>query len=151
MMIKDTLPDWLPPIEGTTTKRVENNNYLYNGGTLSNCLNVDTNIKASKTWKASSFQAEFEDVIVEMTLQSRPKTADNTGIWSNAEDKDCKEIRRVKYGFGEEELETWNVEATVSKYGLHLVARWNINGWRPLYIRLRKRTAATTKNTERMV
>lgn len=116
--IEDTLPDWLPPIEGTTTKRVKNNNYLYNGGTLSNCLNVDTNIKASKAWKASSFQAEFEDVIVEMTLQSRPKTADNTGIWSNASDKNGKEIRRVKYGFGEEELAMWNVEATVSKYGL---------------------------------
>lgn len=116
--IEDTLPDWLPPIEGTTTKRVESNNYLYNGGTLSNCLNVDTNIKASKTWKASSFQAEFEDVIVEMTLQSRPKTAGNTGIWSNATDKEGNEIKRVKYGFGEEELAAWNVDATVSKYGL---------------------------------
>ena len=117
-IIKDTLPEWLPQIEGTTTKRVENNNYLYNGGTLSNCLDVNTDVRATKTWKASSFQAEFDNVVVEMTLQSRPKTEHDDGIWSAATDEDGNEISRIKYGFGEEELAAWDIDATVPKYGL---------------------------------
>jgi len=124
--ITDTLPNWLPG--GAAIERDENNKYVYNGGTLSNCLDVDTNVKATKTWKAASFQADFKNVIVELTLQSRPKNLDGTvGEWSNATSEDGKAIRRVKYGFGEEDLSAWAVDASGPKYGLlgrELEYRW---------------------------
>lgn len=52
--------------------RTENNTYLYNGGTLNNVLNGTTTATATKVWNASAFQAEFDGVTVELTLQSRP-------------------------------------------------------------------------------
>ena len=64
---------------------------------------------------------------MELTLQSRPKTADDSGIWSNASDGDGNEVKRVKYGFAEEELAAWDVNATVPKYGMlgrELEYRW---------------------------
>ena len=53
--------------------RDSGNTYLYYGGTLSNRITDTVTAEASKTWNAAAFQAEFEDVIVKLTLQSRPK------------------------------------------------------------------------------
>lgn len=127
--IEDTLPDWLPEIDGKTTKRTENNNYLYNGGTLSNCLDEDVSVKATKTWKAASFQADFENVVVELTLQSRPKTADDDGIWTDAVDEDGNAIKQVKYGFAEEELSACPSTPLYPNLAC-LAVSWSTDGWR---------------------
>ncbi len=127
--ITDTLPTWLPPV-GTGTQtgvRDANNSYLYNGGVLSNCLNKNINVRAVKRWRSAAFQSGFENVIVEMTLQSRPKTPDNDGLWSTARDKNNQDIRMVKYGFTEEDLAAWGMGASVAEYGLlgrELEYRW---------------------------
>lgn len=58
-----------------------NNTFLYDGGTLSNRIVDNINIKGVKEWKAASFQAAFEDVSVVMTVQSRP--AGTNEEWKN--------------------------------------------------------------------
>lgn len=126
-VIEDTLPTWLPIIEGTTRQRADNNHYVYDGGTLSNCLSVNTQTSGSKVWKAASFQADFENVIVELTLQYRPKTEDGNGMWSDAVDQDGKVMKTAKFGFNEEELASWDVAFTSPKYGAlgrRLEFRW---------------------------
>ncbi len=54
-------------------KRPAGNAYLYNGGTLSNCIDANITTRVTKTWDAASFQSELEDVRVELKLQSRSK------------------------------------------------------------------------------
>ena len=60
-------------VEDTEGKRPAGNVYLYNGGTLSNCIDANITTRVTKTWDAASFQSELEDVRVELKLQSRPK------------------------------------------------------------------------------
>ncbi len=60
-------------MEDTEGKRPAGNAYLYNGGTLSNCIDANITTRVTKTWDAASFQSELEDVRVELKLQSRPK------------------------------------------------------------------------------
>ena len=60
-------------VEDTEGKRPAGNAYLYNGGTLSNCIDANITTRVTKTWDAASFQSELEDVRVELKLQSRPK------------------------------------------------------------------------------
>lgn len=62
--------------EDTEGKRPAGNAYLYNGGTLSNCIDANITTRVTKTWDAASFQSELEDVRVELKLQSRPKDSD---------------------------------------------------------------------------
>ena len=57
----------------TPNVRPAGNTFLYNGGTLSNRITDAVEAAATKVWKASAFQSEFEDVVVELTLQSRVK------------------------------------------------------------------------------
>lgn len=68
-------------VEGA--KRPNGNTYLYDGGILSNRRTGSVQTSATKDWDASAFQAEFEDVTVELTLQSRP-----AGVTPEAEWKD---------------------------------------------------------------
>ena len=68
-------------VEGA--KRPNGNTYLYDGGILSNQRTGSVQTSATKEWDASAFQAEFEDVTVELTLQSRP-----AGVTPEAEWKD---------------------------------------------------------------
>lgn len=63
-------------VEDTEGKRPAGNAYLYNGGTLSNCIDANITTRVTKTWDAASFQSELEDVRVELKLQSRPKDSD---------------------------------------------------------------------------
>lgn len=68
-------------VEGA--KRPNGNTYLYDGGILSNRRTGSVQTSATKEWDASAFQAEFEDVKVVLTLQSRP-----AGVTPEAEWKD---------------------------------------------------------------
>ncbi len=63
--VTDTLPEYSP--------RNANDTFLYNGGTLSNRLKGTVPVTVTKDWKAASFQSEFDDVMVELRLQSRIK------------------------------------------------------------------------------
>lgn len=73
--------DVVPGGEGA--KRPNGNTYLYDGGILSNRRTGSVQTSATKEWDASAFQAEFEDVTVVLTLQSRP-----AGVTPEAEWKD---------------------------------------------------------------
>ena len=73
--VTDTLPEYSP--------RDANDTFLYNGGTLSNRLKGTVPVSVTKDWKAASFQSEFDDVMVELRLQSRLK--DQNAEWENTE------------------------------------------------------------------
>ena len=64
-------------------KRPNGNTYLYDGGILSNRRTGSVQTSATKDWDASAFQAEFKDVKVVLTLQSRP--AGSEAAWENTE------------------------------------------------------------------
>ena len=66
-------------------ERQAGNTYLYDGGTLSNRRTGSVQTGATKDWDASAFQAEFEDVTVELTLQSRPAGVTPEAEWENTE------------------------------------------------------------------
>ena len=55
--------------------------FLYDGGTLSNRITENVTVAGEKEWKAAAFQADFEDVTVVMTVQSRPKNSEDA--WKN--------------------------------------------------------------------
>ena len=57
------------------------NTFLYDGGTLSNRITENVTVAGEKEWKAAAFQADFEDVTVVMTVQSRPKNSEDA--WKN--------------------------------------------------------------------
>lgn len=63
--------------------RPNGNTYLYDGGILSNRRTGSVQTGATKDWDASAFQAEFEDVTVELTLQSRPAGVTPEAEWEN--------------------------------------------------------------------
>lgn len=70
-------------VEGA--KRPNGNTYLYDGGILSNRRTGSVQTSATKEWDASAFQAEFEDVTVELTLQSRPAGVTPEAEWKDTE------------------------------------------------------------------
>lgn len=73
--------DVVPGGEGA--KRPNGNTYLYDGGILSNRRTGSVQTSATKDWDASAFQAEFKDVKVVLTLQSRP--AGSEEAWEDTE------------------------------------------------------------------
>ena len=73
--------DVVPGVEGV--KRPNGNTYLYDGGILSNRRTGSVQTSATKDWDASAFQAEFKDVKVVLTLQSRP--AGSEEAWEDTE------------------------------------------------------------------
>lgn len=64
-------------------ERRPGNTYLYDGGILSNRRTGSVQTSATKDWDASAFQAEFKDVKVVLTLQSRP--AGSEEAWEDTE------------------------------------------------------------------
>ena len=60
-------------------ERPSGNTFLYDGGTLSNRIVGTISVPVSKTWKAAAFQSGFEDVRIQLTLESR--IAGSTGEW----------------------------------------------------------------------
>ena len=73
--------DVVPGGEGV--KRPNGNTYLYDGGILSNRRTGSVQTSATKDWDASAFQAEFKDVKVVLTLQSR--LAGSEEAWEDTE------------------------------------------------------------------
>lgn len=73
--------DVVEGVEGA--ERPNGNTYLYDGGTLSNRRTGSVQTSATKDWDASAFQAEFEDVKVVLTLQSRPAGVTPEAEWEN--------------------------------------------------------------------
>lgn len=73
--------DVVEGVEGA--ERPNGNTYLYDGGILSNRRTGSVQTSATKDWDASAFQAEFEDVKVELTLQSRPAGVTPEAEWEN--------------------------------------------------------------------
>ena len=72
-----TMDDFVlvPDADGNLVQstREAGNTFLYNGGTLSNHLAGLVSVPVTKQWKASSYQTEFSDVEVTVSLQSRIK------------------------------------------------------------------------------
>ena len=52
-------------------------NCLYNGGTLSNRIMENIEVRVDKIWEAAAFQADFEDVTVVLSLQARTAGSDD--------------------------------------------------------------------------
>ena len=114
-----TVADTLP--EGET--RTAGNTFLYNGGTLSNRLTGTVSVSATKTWKAAAYQADFEDVAVELMLQQKP--AGNSGEWTTAQ-RNGAPITAVLYNFYAESMSN-TAQSSVPQYdalGRELEYRW---------------------------
>ena len=73
--------DVVEGVEGA--ERPNGNTYLYDGGILSNRRTGSVQTSATKDWDASAFQAEFGDVKVVLTLQSRPAGVTPEAEWEN--------------------------------------------------------------------
>lgn len=108
--VTDTLPEYSP--------RNANDTFLYNGGTLSNRLKGTVPVTVTKDWKAASFQSEFDDVMVELRLQSRLKG-------KNAEWEDTEYTYRMS-GFLAENLTVTHVGSypQYDEWGRELEYRW---------------------------
>ena len=108
--VTDTLPEYSP--------RAANDTFLYNGGTLSNRLKGMVPVTSTKDWKAASFQSEFDDVMVELRLQSRLKG-------KNAEWEDTEYTYRMS-GFLAENLTVTHVGSypQYDEWGRELEYRW---------------------------
>ena len=114
-----TVADTLP--EGET--RTAGNTFLYNDGTLSNRLTGTVSVSATKTWKAAAYQADFEDVAVELMLQQKP--AGNSGGWTTAQ-RNGAPITAVLYNFYAESMSN-TAQSSVPQYdalGRELEYRW---------------------------
>lgn len=105
----DAFSDTLP--QGYDGVRVDPDNSIYNGGTVSNLLTGTTTASVTKTWVANAFQSELSDTIIELTLYSRVK-GDESAEW---------EKTSTVYRMGEEtkfmaEFLTQSHSITVNKY-----------------------------------
>lgn len=108
-----------------TNTRAEGNTYLYNGGTLNNVLSGTVETSATKVWEAPAFQAEFGNVSVEVTLQSRPKGAGDDA-WANVQGENGAVTATIG-GFTAENLSGVTVTQSMPQYdglGRRLEYRW---------------------------
>ena len=76
--VTDTLPEGME-------NREAGNTWLYDGGTLSNRLKGTIPVSVTKEWEAASFQSAFDDVMVELRLQSRPANSTDEKDWKDTE------------------------------------------------------------------
>ena len=111
--------------------RTGTNEFVYNGGTISNRLTDTVETTVVKDWKAEAFQAHFEDVTIELSLESRPVAADGekeqeweaTGTTVTMDDfyaeqlTDSETLQVPRYGSHGEELEYRWVESAVYQNG----------------------------------
>lgn len=100
------------------TERASGNTFLYRGGTLSNRLRGTVTVPVTKEWKAASFQSFFENVMVELRLQSRPAGSDDE--W-----QDTKYTDRI-FGFFAENLAITHANSypQYDQQGRELEYRW---------------------------
>lgn len=111
----------------TSAERESGNDFIYcyideDGtlcpGTISNRLTGSENTSVVKTWEASVFQTEFEDVSVELTLQVRPK-GDQESSW-----EDVTTVR-MKDFYAEHLTDTASASAPLyGDFGEALEYRW---------------------------
>ena len=97
---------------------------LYDGGTLSNRLKDTVRVSVSKKWEAAAYQAAFEDVAVELTLQS--KIAGSAAQWEAAKDSDGETYIHYLCNFTADRLSE-SYTAYMPKYnaqGQELEYRW---------------------------
>ncbi len=64
--------DQAPPIDGDGWERDEQDNFVYNNGTITNRINEKETVSVTKKWDAASFQASLEDVEVKVGLYGKP-------------------------------------------------------------------------------
>lgn len=100
------------------TQRASGNTFLYRGGTLSNRLRGTVTVPVTKEWKAASFQSFFENVMVELRLQSRPAGSEDE--W-----QDTKYTDRI-FGFFAENLAITHANSypQYDEQGRELEYRW---------------------------
>ena len=114
--------------DGTVTNthtRAEGNTYLYNGGTLNNVLSGTVETSATKVWEAPAFQAEFGNVSVEVTLQSKPKGAGDDA-WANVQGENGAVTATIT-DFTAENLSGVTITQSMPQYdglGRRLEYRW---------------------------
>ena len=107
--VTDTLPAGYGAAE-----RKEGDTFLYHGGTLSNRITDTVRVAATKVWDAAAFQSEFEDVRVELTLQSRPAGA-GEDAWTDVPGADGTPVTVVLDDFYAENM-TITTAAEYSRY-----------------------------------
>ena len=66
-------------------ERESNDNFVYNGGTITNRIDEQKTVSVTKEWDASSFQAGLGNVEVEMTLYELVKGSTDKWVKSNPE------------------------------------------------------------------
>ncbi len=59
-------------MDGDGWERDEQDNFVYNDGTITNRINEKETVSVTKKWDAASFQASLEDVEVKVGLYGKP-------------------------------------------------------------------------------
>ncbi|MBS6641249.1 MAG: Cna B-type domain-containing protein [Clostridiaceae bacterium] len=110
---------------GEQLSRPSNDDFVYDGGTLTNTISEYVTVTANKTWDAAVYQSMLEDVEVTLTLQSRPKV--DVGEDENKYDWVNTTTTRELTGFDAESLDARSVSVSMPKYdaqGRELEYRW---------------------------
>ena len=110
-VIKDS--DKAPPIGGDRWVRDEQDNFVYNKGTITNRINEKETVSVTKKWDAASFQASMEDVAVEVTLYGRPKNSNDS--WAPVKGQDGEDLVYTMDGFSAAN-DTMSQTVTVNTY-----------------------------------
>lgn len=106
-------------LPGDDVTRHDGDTYLYDTGTLSNRRVGQTHTRVTKTWEAAAFQAELEDVTVELTLEYRPLNEDGTPAeeeWRTYYKEDGTPLTQTIQGFYAENLSVTQ-DFTVDRFG----------------------------------
>lgn len=106
-------------LPGDDVTRHDGDTYLYHTGTLSNRRVGQTHTRVTKTWEAAAFQAELEDVTVELTLEYRPLNEDGTPAeeeWRTYYKEDGTPLTQTIQGFYAENLSVTQ-DFTVDRFG----------------------------------
>lgn len=106
-------------LPGDDVIRHDGDTYLYDTGTLSNRRVGQTHTRVTKIWEAAAFQAELEDVTVELTLEYRPLNEDGTPAeeeWRTYYEEDGTPLTQTIQGFYAENLSVTQ-DFTVDRFG----------------------------------
>lgn len=105
-----------------TKAYVSGNDWVYNGGTLTNRLKDQITVEGVKHWQAKAFQDDLKNVTATMTLYSK-KADDSDSGWTEV--KNVNPV--VLTGFQNETIENNSFSVTVPQYdseGNQLLYRW---------------------------
>lgn len=105
--------DTRPPVEDESWERDEQDNFVYNNGTITNRINEKETVSVTKKWDAASFQASLEDVAVEVTLYGRPKNSNDS--WAPVKGQDGEDLVYTMDGFSAAN-DTMSQTVTVNTY-----------------------------------